>query len=69
MHIIGEWEERITRTTYSIQLTRPFHSLLCCQWSGNGVELTFPLGLFATHEQVDRVGFFGALSGFLEGRG
>src|ERR1700734_1848027 len=73
MHIIGEWEERITRTTHSIQLTRPFRPLLCCQWSWNGVELTFPLRLFATierlstHEQVDRVGFFGALNAFFEG--
>lgn len=72
MDIIGEREESITRTTHPVQLTGPFRPLLCGQWRRDGIELTFPLCFlttfkrFATHEQINRVRFFGAFNAFFE---
>ena len=72
MDVIGKREERIARTCHPIQLGRPRLALLLGQRRRHGLELSLPLRLFATledlsaHEQVDRVGLFGALDALLE---
>jgi hypothetical protein len=72
MHIVREWEKRITRTRHSIQFRCPFLPLRLAQWCDGLFEKALPLCLFSSFQnltrniQIDSVGFFWPFYSLLE---
>lgn len=73
MDVIREGEERVARTTNTVQLRCPLCPLLRSEGRRHGLEVTFPLcllptiELLTTYEKIDGVGFLCSLDAFLEG--
>jgi hypothetical protein len=72
MHVVREREKRITRTCYTVELSRVVRTLLGTERRRDLLEQAVPLLFLAALEnlasdkEVDRVRFFGALDSFLE---
>lgn len=72
VNIVREWEERVTRTCYSLELVRPFFFLNIGQAFYLTFEEALPLFLFSAlksfsaNKKIDRIGLFRTLDTFLE---